>query len=220
MLKPNLSELVHITNYCLQQGLIRNGKAMVSTVLSTIASDRIDIKSHHNQNDKIDINDIRTLSIALLRVLYGNSRFKLPSPQESASLHLITGKHLIVSLGKRGILWCCPAKALSPEDKTALNKIFPHNSNNVVISGDDDNPFMTCHIPVVEEIPSFEIKHGTNGAGDALCAGIIYGMLQGSGLLNKTNVIKTPHQMHSKLFPNFSNMKMGLENAKNWIKRK
>jgi hypothetical protein len=229
-------------HYCLQQNLISSGKAMVSNIISNIVANRVDQKTLDSIH-RVDISDVRILASTMLRLMYGNQKFKFANPllksnsifvtdstpassSSGTANSLIQGKHLFVSLGKRGVLWCCPARLLTPEDRALLNQIFP---NNVVISGDDDYPAMTCHIPV-EVIPLNEIRYGANGAGDAFCAGLLYGILQSTGALNQSpsssstssasSVGKGKTHLQSPTFPNYSNVKMGLLNARNWITRK
>jgi hypothetical protein len=222
MMKPNLTELIAIINYCLQHNLILQGRANVSSIIANIVASRINQKTMDSIH-QIDISDIRILATALLRVLYGNqSKQSKKLSETSSSPSLVQGKHLFISMGKRGMLWCCPARYLSLEDKTGLNKLLPNNSGgNVVISGDEGFPLMTAYIPV-EVIQEQEIGYSANGAGDAFCAGVMFGILQSTGLLNQsTSTVSSPKSKLSVTsYPNYSNIRMGLQNARNWILRK
>jgi hypothetical protein len=225
MMKPNLTELITIINYCLQHNLILQGRANVSSIIANIVASRINQKTLDSIH-QIDISDIRILATALLRVLYGNQSKQIKKPSDSAasssSPSLIQGKHLFISMGKRGMLWCCPARYLSLEDKTSLNKLLPNNSGgNVVISGDEAFPLMTAYIPV-EIIQKQEIRYSANGAGDAFCAGVMFGILQSTGLLNQnaSTVSSSKSKLSVTSYPNYSNIRMGLQNARNWILRK
>lgn len=209
-MKPNLSELVTIIHYCLQQNLIINGKSMVTAIISNHIANRMD-KLHMENLHHMEISDVRILATTLLRILSNSKRGAKSSTNEP---FLIQGKHIFVSLGKRGVLWCCPSRLVSMEDKALLDQLVPQN---VVISG-DEIPLMTAHIPV-EVIQANEIHHSANGAGDAFCAGLLYGILHSTKLLNKVSNHFTP-AINQKNYPNLSNIKMGLQNARNWIKRK
>jgi hypothetical protein len=228
-MKPNLTELIQMINYSLQNGLIKSGKSMVSTIVSNIVSNRIDSLS---TIDDTDISDIRILANALLRVMYhGTPRYTNKQSVSTNYTGIVQGKHIIVSLGKRGILWCCPARFLTPEDRSLIAQLYP-NHDCIVVSGDEEQPTVTVHIPVLEVIPGEKMKgNSSNGAGDAFCAGMLYGIFHSSQTLNKdltSSVLLQKTISHSnsngssiqRLYPNLANMKMGLQNSRLWLLRK
>lgn len=184
-MKPNISELIQMVTYCLQNDLITTGKAMISNTLSEIIASRIDQTSV----DSIDLVDVRILAMGLHKVMSRGQRLLVKEKGKDGFQPLrvgtngatlpapVVGKHLIVSLGKRGVLWCGPRIAIQPPTERTAHKARQSGENNkdsehgVTIVLSEDKSFATCHVEALAIDPS-RITH-TNGAGDALCAGII-----------------------------------------------
>lgn len=194
IIKPNLTELIQLVSYAMQNDFIRTSKATVSTTLANIVSNRID------NHEQIDLVDIRILTTALYRVMLSKS---------SGKTGIIHGKHVLVSMGKNGVLWCGPLTTLTPEEKVTFTK-----SNRLVISGTDN--CMTCHFPAEAIEQSSSMKHSTNGAGDNFCGGYL------------ANIIAQYHENQSRshilnselILPNTKSITAGLLSAKSWLLRK
>jgi sugar/nucleoside kinase (ribokinase family) len=193
LLKPNVSELVQMVSHCLSAGQINSGRALVQSTLGTIAGDRIDQANMQH----MEISDVRILLNALYQVMHSvpgaqgaavppksgflSGFLKSDAPAvkptvpvdgsaktDSAPSSAITGKHIIVSLGSRGLVWCGPAKQLTAIPAGAAAPKYLKDGSCVV---NEATQSATIVIPSMVVNPA-DIVH-TNGAGDALCAGLL-----------------------------------------------
>lgn len=103
--------------------------------------------------DKLDLMDVRILAHSLFQVLVSES-----SGHQQKRKGLLTGKHLLVSLGQRGVLWCCSASQFPPDRRQQAGLVI-----------DEVNNLCSWHLPAVT-VDHKDIGT-TNGAGDALLAG-------------------------------------------------
>ena len=232
IIKPNITELVQMASYCVNYGLITNGKALVSNTIANIVASRVD-----SNPDDIDTADLRLLAKAIYQVMdaappavnthavpgrsadasggsaeagaeaaagasswlgsvfgrvqqdtTGTSAFVNPTAAVKAAMapatatatavpnvaasksdkleKLVTGKHVIVSLGKRGVLWCGPVSAVCGADLASHQAV---SDGSLVV---DETIFAASVLIPSRPIDPADVVH-TNGAGDALCAGII-----------------------------------------------
>lgn len=197
VLKPNTTELIQMISYVLQNDLLRSGKATVSSILANIVSNRI----VDTDPDQVDLVDIRVLVTGLYRVLCSGSGSGTAIQRKGT----VSGKHILVSLGKRGVLWCGPTYCLSPEEKARLIK-----SNQLVISSSDNS--MTCYIPT-EPIDKSLLKD-TNGAGDNFCAGVIQAIIDESNRMESSSTLNS-----GVLIPNLICIEKGLQRSRDWLLR-
>lgn len=123
-----------------------------------------------------DMADLRILAFTLLQVMSGVSfttgdRLHTSEGKPRAVAH----KHVIASLGPRGVLWASQADAFRPKN----SGLGAASARGLTLSGDG---LLGCvHIPS-EPLPEGAVVV-TNGGGDAFCAGFIGGMLkQGMGV--------------------------------------
>ena len=152
---------------CLENNLITRNKAAINNIIAT--------KTVSNKLSELDISELRILSCGLLQVMntieYNptNNQFNHQNTNNlskkltsEGKLRKIRGKHVILSMGSKGILW------------TGLTSMFGNEADIII---DDE---MACkHVPARILLQN-DIKH-TNGAGDAFCAGFL------SELLNNHN---------------------------------
>lgn len=226
-MKPNISELVHMVNHCLNNGYINSGRALVSNTLSAIAGNRID----QGNMQHMDLSDVRILLNALYQAmnsapgahssdkkysLLGNllknetvdkSKAALNNGQNTAapvtannSRRAVTGKHILVSLGSRGVVWCGPSKLLSavPVDAGSVK------DRSLVVN--EATQSATVYIPAVA-VDAAAIAH-TNGAGDALCAGLLAEIVRKHASANQGTTAG---------FPDLECVQNGLLNAHRWL---
>lgn len=95
------------------------------------------------------------------------------TPAPVVSGRAVTGKHILVSLGSRGLVWCGPAKHLTAapagtSNSSTSSAAYLKDGSCVV---NDATQSATIFVPSLAVNPA-EIVH-TNGAGDALCAGLL-----------------------------------------------
>ena len=168
LLKPNVSELVRMTSHCMQQGWISSGRAQVQNTLSQLVADRIDSGGDRRQLDSLDLTDIRILAHALLQVMLSKA-----SPKTA----LISGKHVLVSLGARGVLWCGPGDHLLGKSRSSYSQ---RDQPQGLVHNEASN-IASWHIPALP----VDMRTGgsvvTNGAGDALLGGVLRDMLLRQG---------------------------------------
>jgi pseudouridine-5'-phosphate glycosidase/pseudouridine kinase len=198
ILKPNTTELIQMISHALHNDMIRSGKATVSSILANIVSNRI----MEVDPDQLDLVDIRVLVTALYRVLCSGSGGGNPGVVKKGA---VSGKHILVSLGKRGVLWCGPTYCLSAEEKSRLTK-----SNQLVISGSDNS--MTCYVPT-ESIDKSLLKD-TNGAGDNFCAGVVQSIIDQNNRSEQSGTLNS-----GILVPNLYCIEKGLQRSREWLLR-
>lgn len=128
IVKPNISELIEMIRCCIKYDLISLNIDLIEYVLST------------KLIDDMSVIDIKLLSQSLLSVMLNNSDKQLGNRR-------VHGKHLIVSMGAQGVLWC------------RSNDASMENSN-------------ITHIEAIPLAYNEKLTH-TNGAGDAFLAGVI-----------------------------------------------
>eukprot|EP01034_Spumella_vulgaris_P022775 gene22775-28937_t len=204
MMKPNVSELVVMASYCLSQNMVSSGRASVSNTLAAIVASRSD-RAH--SLDDVSIQDIRILANAIHAVMSSSS-----GTASAESAHkVISGKHIVVSLGARGVLWCGPSKLVAGTTSASAK------NSGVVI--DEQSKRGSVHIPALP------LTHGTllhtNGAGDALCGGIVSEMVTRSNLHTYRSTSSSGTSSTSStsplLLPDLDCIKSGLSNAHKWI---
>jgi fructose-1-phosphate kinase PfkB-like protein len=291
IIKPNVSELVQMVNYCLSHGLINSGRALVTSTLSTLTANRMD----PGQQD-IDIHDVRILLTALYQVMNSAAPSHSSSASSASSAHAaaaekkeksafgildkflgggagaqenletagtsssnatqqqqqaaaaasprsVSGKHIVVSLGSRGVVWCGPLKQVTavvplpqslPQSPLGAVEEGSSNANNqrattttaatiattasahmqdgstVVNEG---SGCATVHLAALPLLPHQVVRH-TNGAGDALCAGIIAEIVQRVASSSKNQALGPAVGM------DVGTVLAGLANARSWLARK
>lgn len=203
-MKPNVSELVQMAQYCLSNNLIVSGKASVARTVSVIVSNRID----QNSQD-VDISDIRILANAVHSVMCGNNSNVMKS--SSGSGKSVFGKHVLVSMGARGVLWVGPSKIMST-GSAALNK-----SSGIVV--DDQMARANVQLPAMPIPEGQRILH-TNGAGDALCGGVIAEIVTRMNLhdIKQRDIVKDSKvPSAAPLLPDMDCIMQGMKNAQRWL---
>ena len=219
VLKPNTSELVHMVNHALTAGMINSGRALVANTLSTIAANRSDA-SHLQQ---LELGDVRVLLNALYQVMHGpgsspahvtpKSGFlsgiykndaapaqatRETAPVSYASGRAVVGKHIIVSLGSRGVVWCGPSSLLTLA--TSADSAYLKDGSAVV---NEATQSATILIPALTVQPG-DIVH-TNGAGDAFCAGLL------------AEIVRKHAAGGSAGLPDIECVRQGLLSAHTWL---
>jgi len=115
-------------------------------------------------SQEVDLTDVRILANALHQVMRS-------SPEEGgrSAPKVVAGKHILVTMGSRGVLWCGPVDALN-----AATTQYSDGRGAVVV--DESGCTATCYLPAVFIPPEAVVN--TNGAGDAFCSGLLSKMMQ------------------------------------------
>ena len=168
-----------MTHHCLSYNMLNSGKSLVSNVISNLVANRMDASSQ-----EVDITDVRILATALHQVMSSS----LGDSNGLSESKLVKGKHVLVTMGSRGVLWCGPLDAL--------------NAGAAVVV-DESGRTATFYLPAISLGPR-EVTAiiNTNGAGDAFC----------SGLLSKMMELHRSRREHDHL-PNLECVRAGLLNA-------
>lgn len=233
ILKPNVTELVQMVSHALRAGQINSGRALVQNTLSTIAGDRIDQRGAQG----MEISDVRVLLNALYQVMHtapaaggsgaapaksgflgGLLRQEAPVASAAAASsaskssnnrgdRAVASKHIIVSLGSRGVLWCDPAKQLTtpPSAASGISAAYLKDGSCVV---NEATQSATIFVPAVA-VNAADIVH-TNGAGDALCAGLL------AEIVRKRNAALEAKEAVPPL-PDMECVQKGLLSAHHWL---
>jgi hypothetical protein len=225
-----VSELVQMVSHCLSAGQINSGRALVQSTLATIAGDRIDQANMQH----MEISDVRILLNALYQVMHSvpgassaavapKSGFlsgflkneaaavKTMLPADSSAKAVVapssavSGKHIIVSLGSRGLVWCGPTKQLTAVPAGAATPKYLKDGCCVV---NEATQSATIVIPSMVVNPA-DIVH-TNGAGDALCAGLL------AEIVRKYNASTADSGVAAAL-PDMECVQKGLFSAHHWL---
>jgi hypothetical protein len=159
-MKPNTDELCALMTKCLSnEKLSISNRSHVSRILSKYSAMGM---SPLNSNTEVTelISDMRVLGSGLLSLM--NAKSNRPSLEFRKKNRCVIGKHLLVSMGKYGILWIGTSSVLGKEADIAI----------------------TDHISS-KHLRNLSIKDGhvinTSGAGDSFCAGVISGLLSPDG---------------------------------------
>ena len=135
----------------------------------------------------LDEVDVRVLTRALYQQLLGTGTDRGHGTKNGKSREqrgyprAVTGKHIIVSMGAKGLIWCGPRHIIAGEDEdggsnrggggggggggSAVESML----QNIVV--DEESQSATCWVPV-SPIDASLIRH-TNGARDAMVAGLV-----------------------------------------------
>jgi sugar/nucleoside kinase (ribokinase family) len=136
--------------------MITNNKASIVRSLESI-SKAMESKS------EVDLVDVRILACGLLQLMNPKESNSFGPNLTMDGIHRrIKGKHVIVSMGRNGVLWCGPKDVLGKDADIAI-----------------DDSIACKHVPAYP-LGQHEIVH-TNGAGDAMGAGIIAALLAKDG---------------------------------------
>lgn len=134
---------------------------------------------------------------------------------QSNARRAVSGKHIIVSLGARGLMWCGPARHLTatpaPGASTtpAPAPAYLKDGSCVV---NEATQSATIFIPALAVNPA-DIVH-TNGAGDALCAGLLAEIVRkAEAAVEGTGEVSTP----AVLLPDMECIQKGLLSAHHWL---
>lgn len=185
IIKPNVYELYTIISAAYELGWITRGKSAIAAALHRIKEHRIAATP-----GAIEMGDIRVLAIALHGLLLGdkpvidssvNSKQSGSGGNTSGVMHWITaegaprkvrGKHVLVSMGSRGVLWCASKEAVMkcrPGERLDIRTL--EASHGIVIVDD----LIACRQFSAISIPVEKIVNAS-GAGDTFCAGIVNAM--------------------------------------------
>lgn len=105
------------------------------------------------------VSDMRILGSGLLSIM--NSKSNRPATELRRKNRCVIGKHLLISMGKHGILWIGPSS----------------------IIGRDADISITDHISSKHIVPpSIDNIINTSGAGDSFCAGLISSLVALDGM--------------------------------------
>jgi len=119
--------------------------------------------------------------------------------QPTSASRAIRGKHIIVSLGSRGVMWCGPS-ALLALPNTSTDSAYLKDGAMVV---NEATQSATILVPAMAVQPS-DIVH-TNGAGDAFCAGLL------------AEITRKHAAGHATGLPDIECIRHGLLNAHTWL---
>ena len=186
---------------CVKCNLITENMEEIKIILKR----RCDIKDEENKS-KTDLKDILIISKAMYNVMN-------QSKQKNFKNLIFTGKHILVTLGQRGVLWCGPGPVTGIENiiENNLSDLIKVNANikenkeefskernenwTKTVNHDFSSNFCGSdrttswfHIPAVpltvSTDPTISYILNTNGAGDAFCAGFIRGILNNNDIQN------------------------------------
>lgn len=189
-MKPNVSELIVMIQACLEQNMIMRNKANIQNILKQmIASQKRRLDSLSTSKDpskgalfsRDDIDNIRFLASGLLHVMFdpshpshifyksnnANQKYTDNQLTSEGRIRRIHGKHILVSMGSQGILWCGSKYVLQRDPDIQSQEKSNGLSPLTVI----DDEVACIHIPAVN-IPAEQLLH-TSGAGDMFCGGLI-----------------------------------------------
>jgi hypothetical protein len=164
-MKPNTDELCALMTKCLSNDKLSiSNRSHVTRILSKYSALGV---SPVNSNIEITelVSDMRVLGSSLLTLM--NAKSNRPTSAEFRKRNrCVVGKHLLVSMGRHGVLWIGPSSVLG---KDADMAITDHISSKHLRSS--SSLFSTGAEEVIN----------TSGAGDSFCAGVISGLLSSDG---------------------------------------
>jgi hypothetical protein len=185
---------------CHQLGYIIENRSAIQTALSNI---NVYLSLKYNTTSLFNpAVDVRILACALQtlmrsglskeRRLKGNGI--LPVVTAEGIYRKVKGKHVIVSMGSKGVLWCGPkGSVLRNRAGRTITSHLPHSSSSDISQNEESTDIVTViiddltavklfssHSTLSQTLSSNPIMFSTNGAGDAFCAGVVSEMLESS----------------------------------------
>ena len=149
---------------CLNSNLIVDDVEEIKLIMNKKNNKKNDMD---NDSNNTELKDILVLGKAIYRIM-NNSK------ESKSNKKMFLGKHVIVTLGERGVLWCGQKKILNVQKKIDINS-STHDFDSIFCGDDITSSWL--HIPAillpVSTDNSSPYVLNTNGAGDAFCAGLI-----------------------------------------------
>eukprot|EP01041_Mallomonas_annulata_P002722 gene2722-5361_t len=169
---PNLSELVVMASHWLDAGLVVNQASMAKSLINRIRQIRTEDSNGSSGMTKrpIALSDVAVLAgivLEAMRHVRGPRSGSGPGPKTSE-----LGKHVVVTMGREGVLWLGPKKCFVAGAEARASGLV--NGGVVVVQRDEATSWM--HIPA-PTIPTHRLTN-TSGAGDALVAGLVASLLR------------------------------------------
>lgn len=163
VVKPNVSELAMMVSYALDRKLLHiENSSQKETLVECVERIKATRSSKAVKIDKqkiYNIDDVKVLAKALYRLMLPPSTL---DPASKSDISVVKGRHVIVSMGSQGVLWCGPANMMP-------SMAVKENSQSCF-----DSALLDCGTLYAPALPVDNvIIHNTNGAGDAFCAGFI-----------------------------------------------
>jgi hypothetical protein len=189
VIKPNVSELCAIISACLDKDLIINGRAAVVNALAHRRS-KLHLKDGSSEysitppqmnpaEGPMDVQDVKILASALQQLMAtGGAKGGAVSGRKGSEWLVdtaegqarpVVGKHVVVSMGARGVLWCGPGATRD----TGGVKSSPLGGGK---ADGLDGPADWAHLPAVPVERGVTVT-STNGAGDAFSAGFLHNIV-------------------------------------------
>jgi hypothetical protein len=154
-MKPNTAELCALMTKCLTMDKLPiSNRSQVTKILSKYSTTS-PLTSSIDVNELVS--DMRVLGSGLLGIM--NSKSNRSSQELRKKSRCVIGKHVLISMGKYGILWIGPSSVI----------------------GSDADVHITDHISSKHLISNSPLSQNqiinTSGAGDSFCAGLIHHLL-------------------------------------------
>jgi fructose-1-phosphate kinase PfkB-like protein len=159
-MKPNAAELCALMNKCItNEKLSISNRSQITKVLSKYSNTESQ-SLYENKNVQDVISDMRVLGTGLLNIM--NSKPNRPAQEFRKANRRVIGKHVLVSMGKYGVIWLGPPSMIGKDA-------------DVNISDYISSKYIPPLVVLEKEIVN------TSGAGDSFCAGLIHSLLPGQG---------------------------------------
>jgi hypothetical protein len=171
---------------CIENKMIINRNTFVTTAIE-----------RYHKLSSLEITDIALLATSLLECMIRNNDSKLST----------IGKNVIVTMGKRGVLWVGPS--MNFQDISSFQK-----NHLRVIHINESISWM--HLPASTRLPTDKLTN-TSGAGDALLAGLITSMI--SSTEKRKNDIEVSSTISKTLLLRPENLLDGINSATSHLLR-
>jgi sugar/nucleoside kinase (ribokinase family) len=161
-----------------------SGRAQLQTTLSSLSAST---GLEAGLVDDVDEVDIRILARSVYQQLLGEEDgYETSSSSSSSSASslsaksVVLGKHLLVSMGSRGVLWCGPRAMLLDTENSSISNVVSSASllENISI---ENNGSVMGRLSTVRIDPTASKIVSTNGAGDAFCGGLLADIVLNGG---------------------------------------
>lgn len=161
-IKPNVTELIKMVTFYVQNNQIHSNLSNIERVL---------LKIRNKIEDEVEISDVKLLGVALFNVMISSGGMKHSDEQS-----------VIVSMGENGILWIGATNILTAEvnnfkhhavfTEQELRDYQKQLNNKALVVIDDAASVL--HLPAMP-ISNTDIVN-TSGAGDTFCGTIVHGL--------------------------------------------
>eukprot|EP00607_Mallomonas_marina_P004026 CAMPEP_0182438252 /NCGR_PEP_ID=MMETSP1167-20130531/85630_1 /TAXON_ID=2988 /ORGANISM="Mallomonas Sp, Strain CCMP3275" /LENGTH=900 /DNA_ID=CAMNT_0024631523 /DNA_START=154 /DNA_END=2856 /DNA_ORIENTATION=- len=217
LITPNLSELLRMAYWCRENKMVKGPRTALKLLLER-ASRAGALEAEGGKGGKggqrsvmLDLymhSEIAVIATVVMNVMRGYKGAVGERERE-----ILPPKHILITLGSDGVLWVGPTEQVSPAVTPSLS--HSHDTEDYESATINDDGTAWLHLPA-RPLPVSMPVTNTNGAGDALLAGIVSSMMQPRAV---TSSLSSSLSSSSSLSLSLENVLDGMEASRQHLIR-